>query len=108
MSEPLRIRYRFDLPDGSVNTLEFDRFDRFQDVQGTPLQSRRSGLSSVCADAHRDMSRRLGAATRTAPARNAIALLDAYATLSPAALECSLNELNPLFDAWQTKRIPAI
>jgi hypothetical protein len=54
------------------------------------------------------MSRRLGAATRTDPARNAIALLDAYATLSPAALECSLNELNPLFDAWQTKRIPAI
>jgi hypothetical protein len=105
MSEPLRIRYRFDLPDGSVNTLEFDRF---QDVQGTPLQIRRSGLSSVSADAHRDMSRRLGAATRTDPARNAIALLDAYATLSPAALECSLNELNPLFDAWQTKRIPAI
>jgi hypothetical protein len=108
MSEPLRIRYRFDLPDGSVNTLEFDRCDRFQDVQGTPLRSRRSGLSSVSADAHRDMSRRLGAATRTDPARNAIALLDAYATLSPAALECSLNELNPLFDAWQTKRIPAI
>jgi hypothetical protein len=111
MSEPLRIRYRFDLPDGSVNTLKFDRFDRFdrfQDVQGPPLQSRRSGLSSVSADAHRDMSRRLGAATHTDPARNAIALLDAYATLSPAALECSLNELKPLIDAWQTKRIPAI
>ncbi len=57
---------------------------------------------------NRDMSRRLGAATRTDPARNALALLDAYTTLLPAALECSLDELTPLFDAWQTKRIPAI
>ena len=55
-----------------------------------------------------DMSRRLGAATRTDPARNALALLDAYTILLPAALECSLEELTPLFDAWQTKRIPAI
>jgi len=57
---------------------------------------------------NRDMSRRLGAATRTDPARNAIAALDAYATLLPVALECSLNEFKPLFDAWQTRRIPAI
>ncbi|MGA2191077.1 MAG: hypothetical protein ABSH33_21375 [Steroidobacteraceae bacterium] len=57
---------------------------------------------------NRDMSRRLGAATRTDPARNAIALLDSYTTLLPAALESSLNELKPLFDAWQTKRISAI
>jgi len=57
---------------------------------------------------NRDMSRRLGAATRTDPARNAMALLDSYTTLLPAALECSLDELKPLFDAWQTKRIPAI
>jgi hypothetical protein len=49
---------------------------------------------------NRDMSRRLGAATRTDPARNAMALLDAYTTLLPAALECSLEELKPLFDAW--------
>jgi hypothetical protein len=57
---------------------------------------------------NRDMSRRLGAATCTDPARNAIALLDSYTILLPAALECSLNELKPLFDAWKTKRIPAI
>ena len=31
---------------------------------------------------NRDMSRRLGAATRTDPARNAMALLDAYTTLA--------------------------
>jgi uncharacterized protein DUF6901 len=52
---------------------------------------------------NRDMSRRLGAATRTDPARNAMALLDSYTTLLPAALEHSLAELRPLFDAWQTK-----
>ena len=50
---------------------------------------------------NRDMSRRLGAATRTDPARNAMALLDSYTTLLPAALESSLAELKPLFDAWQ-------
>ncbi|MGB6307706.1 MAG: hypothetical protein WBF89_07915 [Steroidobacteraceae bacterium] len=49
---------------------------------------------------NRDMSRRLGAATRTDPAQNAMALLDAYTTLLPAALESSLGELKPLFDAW--------
>jgi hypothetical protein len=57
---------------------------------------------------NRDMSRRLGAATRTDPARNAMALLDSYTTLLPAALECSLDELRPLFDAWQSKRTLAI
>jgi hypothetical protein len=49
---------------------------------------------------NRDMSRRLGAATRADPARNAMALLDAYTTLLPAALDSSLEELKPLFDAW--------
>jgi len=57
---------------------------------------------------NRDMSRRLGAAARTDPARNAMALLDAYTTLLPAALERSLDELSPLFDAWKTKKNPAI
>jgi hypothetical protein len=47
------------------------------------------------------MSRRLGAATRTDPARNAMALLDSYTTLLPAALESSLQELKPLFDSWR-------
>jgi hypothetical protein len=50
---------------------------------------------------NRDMSRRLGAATRTDPARNAMALLDSYSTLVPAALERSFEEWRPLFDAWQ-------
>jgi hypothetical protein len=51
---------------------------------------------------NRDMSRRLGAASHSDPARNAIALLDTYTTLLPAALDRSLEELRPLFDAWQT------
>jgi hypothetical protein len=47
------------------------------------------------------MSRRLGAATRTDPARNAIALLDSYTTLLPAAIDSSLDELRPLFESWK-------
>jgi hypothetical protein len=57
---------------------------------------------------NRDMSRRLGAATRTDPARNAMALLDSYTTLLPAALESTLKELKPLFDAWRGPKIPSI
>jgi hypothetical protein len=51
---------------------------------------------------NRDMSRRLGAATHTDPARNAMALLDSYAMLLPAALDRSLEEWKPLFDAWES------
>jgi hypothetical protein len=50
---------------------------------------------------NRDMSRRLGAATRTDPARNAMALLDSYTSLLPAALDSSLEDLKPLFGAWK-------
>jgi hypothetical protein len=57
---------------------------------------------------NRDMSRRLGAATRTDPARNAMALLDSYTTLLPAALESSLQELKPLFGAWRGSENPSI
>ena len=57
---------------------------------------------------NRDMSRRLGAATRTDPAQNAMALLDAYATVLPAVLESSLEELKPLFDAWRGAEFQAI
>jgi hypothetical protein len=52
---------------------------------------------------NRDMSRRLGAAASTDPARNALALLDSFTLLLPAALERSLDELAPLFTGWQTK-----
>ena len=50
---------------------------------------------------NRHIARRLGAATQTDPARNAIALLDVYTALLPAALENSLADLEPLFAAWR-------
>jgi hypothetical protein len=64
------------------------------------------GLTELYENLHlvnRDMSRRLGAATSTDPARNAMALLDSYTTLLPAALDRSLEEWKPLFDAWESK-----
>jgi len=64
-------------------------------------------LEALYEDLHivnRDMSRRLGAATRSDPARNAIALLDSYTTLLPAAIEGSLAELRPLFEPWKFAR----
>jgi hypothetical protein len=67
-----------------------------------------AGLNELYENLHvvnRDMSRRLGAATRTDPARNAMALLDSYTTLLPAALETSLEELKPLFDGWRISSI---
>jgi hypothetical protein len=67
-----------------------------------------AGLEKLYENLHvvnRDMSRRLGAATRTDPARNAMALLDSYTTLLPAALESSLEEIKPLFDAWRRGEI---
>ena len=74
-----------------------------RELKGTSQPDGFAALRSLYENLHvvnRDMSRRLGAATRTDPARNAMALLDAYTTLLPAALESSLEELKPLFDAW--------
>jgi hypothetical protein len=64
-----------------------------------------AALESLYDNLHlvnRGISRRLGAATRTDPAQNAVALLDAYTTLLPAAIESSLEDLKPYFDAWRT------
>jgi hypothetical protein len=75
-------------------------------ARAAPERSTFAALEELYENLHlvnRDMSRRLGAATNTDPARNAIALLDTYTTLLPAALDRSLDELKPLFDGWQTK-----
>jgi hypothetical protein len=53
------------------------------------------------------MSRRLGAAARTDPAQNAMALRRLY-DLAAAALACSLEELKPLFGAWRSAEFQAI
>jgi hypothetical protein len=74
-------------------------------ANGTPGFAALEELYKNLHVVNRAMSRRLGAATRSDPARNALALLDSYSTLLPAALECSLDELKPLFDAWQRDAI---
>jgi Domain of unknown function (DUF6901) len=75
-----------------------------RELAGTGNSPGFAALETLYENLHvvnRDMSRRLGAATRTDPAQNAMALLDAYTTLLPAALASSLEELKPLFDAWR-------
>jgi hypothetical protein len=62
------------------------------------------GLKAAYAQLHkvnRGMARRLGAATRNDPARNAVVLLDAYTTLLPEAIDQSLAEMRPLFEDLQ-------
>jgi hypothetical protein len=97
---------RFHLPFASEAETLYRSISMFllaRELAGTSGAQGFAALEELYENLHvvnRDMSRRLGAATRTDPARNAMALLDAYTTLLPAALECSLEELKPLFDAW--------
>jgi len=97
---------RFHLPFASEAETLYRSVSMFllaRELAGTSGAQGFAALEELYVNLHlvnRDMSRRLGAATRTDPARNAMALLDAYTTLLPAALESSLEELKPLFDAW--------
>ena len=78
---------------------------------GTEPGASFDALRALCVELHavnRGMSRRIGAASQTDPARNAIALLDAFTTLLPDALEKSLRDLEPLFSAWAKRPIGAI
>jgi hypothetical protein len=80
-------------------------FERSAAAPGTAAPGGFAALEELYRNLHvvnRDMSRRLGAAATTDPARNAIALLDSFTLLLPAALERSLDELQPLFTGWQT------
>jgi hypothetical protein len=105
---------RFHLPFASEVETVYRSISMFLLARELKAASRSEGfaaLEKLYENLHvvnRDMSRRLGAATRTDPARNAMALLDAYTTLLPAALECSLEELKPLFDAWRGAEFTAI
>jgi len=49
---------------------------------------------------NRGMSRRLGAAAKTDPPQNAMALLDAYTLLLPAPRSSPRSRNSSLFDAW--------
>jgi hypothetical protein len=60
------------------------------------------GLKNAYAELHRvnrGLAKRIGAATGGDPARNAVALLDAYTTLLPNAIEQALADMRPLFGA---------
>jgi len=98
---------RFHLPFASKAETVYRSISMFllaRELSGTSRTQGFAALEDLYENLHvvnRDMSRRLGAATRTDPARNAMALLDAYTTLLPAAIECSLEDLKPLFDAWR-------
>jgi hypothetical protein len=113
-TDHLRPMARFHLPFASEAETVYRCVCMFllaREIIGADHSHGYSALEDLYKNLHvvnRDMSRRLGAATRSDPARNAIALLDSYTTLLPAALERSLDELAPLFDAWKVERIPAI
>jgi hypothetical protein len=113
-TDHLRPMARFHLPFASEAETVYRSISMFllaREIVGAVGPHGFAALEELYRNLHvvnRDMSRRLGAAARTDPARNAMALLDSYTTLLPAALECSLDELRPLFDAWQSKRNPAI
>lgn len=107
-TDRLRPMARFHLPFASeVETLyrSISMFLLAREIVGGAGTKDFSALEELYRNLHivnRDMSRRLGAATRSDPARNALALLDTYTTLLPAALERSLEDLAPLFEAWRT------
>jgi hypothetical protein len=113
-TDHLRPMARFHLPFASEAETVYRSIGMFllaRAIAGSDEPQGFAALEELYQNLHvvnRDMSRRLGAAARTDPARNAMALLDAYTTLLPEALERSLDELSPLFDAWKTKKNPAI
>ena len=106
-TDRLRPMARFHLPFASELETVYRSVCMFLLARDMAGVSGAHGYAALCAHyenlhlVNRGMSRRLGAAAQTDPARNAMALLDAYTTLLPAALESSLEELRPLFDAWR-------
>jgi hypothetical protein len=113
-TDRLRPMARFHLPFASEAETVYRCISMFllaRELAGSSSPQGFAALEQLYENLHvvnRDMSRRLGAATRTDPARNAMALLDAYTTLLPAALADSLEELKPLFDAWRVAEFQAI
>jgi hypothetical protein len=106
-TDRLRPMARFHLPFASEPETVYRSICMYllaRELDGADGSTGYAALEALYQNLHlvnRDMSRRLGAATRTDPARNAMALLDAYTTLLPAALDSSLEELKPLFGAWK-------
>jgi hypothetical protein len=113
-TDKLRPMARFHLPFASDAETVYRSVTMYllaRELVGTGDAAGFDSLGALYKSLHivnRDMSRRLGAATRTDPARNAIALLDSYTTLLPAAIDGSLDELRPLFESWKSPRPKAI
>jgi hypothetical protein len=108
-TDRLRPMARFHLPFATEAETVYRSICMFllaREISGANQPQGFAALEELYRNLHvvnRDMSRRLGAVASTDPARNAMALLDAVTTLVPAALDCSLDELRPLFDAWETR-----
>ncbi|MGD0503700.1 MAG: hypothetical protein ABSD02_13240 [Steroidobacteraceae bacterium] len=108
-TDRLRPMARFHLPFANEAETVYRSVSMFllsREMTATDTRPAFTALTELYESLHlvnRDMSRRLGAATHTDPARNAMALLDSYAMLLPAALDRSLEEWKPLFDAWEAK-----
>jgi hypothetical protein len=106
-TDRLRPMARFHLPFASELETVYRSICMFllaRELSGAGDTAGYAALETLYQNLHlvnRDMSRRLGAATRSDPARNAMALLDSFTTLLPAALDSSLEELKPLFGAWK-------
>src|ERR1700688_4687157 len=105
-TDRLRPMARFHLPFASEMETVYRSISMFllaRELTGESHMRGFAALEELYQNLHvvtRDRPRRVGGAATTDPARNAMALLDAYTTLLPAALESSLEELKPLFDAW--------
>jgi len=107
-TEFLRPMARFHLPLSSETETIYRSVTMFALAEllkpgnGASPDTRLEGLKRAYSELHRvnrGLARRIGAATGSDPARNAVALLDAYATLLPNAIEQSLADMRPLFGA---------
>jgi hypothetical protein len=111
-TDHLRPMARFHLPFASESETLYRSVGMYllaRELLGDPNTPRGfDALQKLYENLHqvnRDISRRLGAATRTDPARNAIALLDTQTALLPVALDNLLEEFAPLFNAWKSTAI---
>lgn len=107
-TEFLRPMARFHLPLASETETIYRSVTMFalaellKAANGATPDVRLEGLKRAYDELHRvnrGLARRIGAATGSDPARNAVVLLDAYTTLLPSAIEQSLADMRPLFGA---------
>ena len=104
----LRPMARFHLPFASETETVYRSVSMYALAQfikagnGVAPDTSLEGLKKAYGELHRvnrGLSKRIGAATGGDPARNAVALLDAYTTLLPNAIEQALADMRPLFGA---------